>query len=128
MGHQFRIHYTLDEARALLPELRRWLERLAQCRAQLARLDQRLGQRIAQGCDVGGPSTNDWVRLLGTMKRFLREFHRRDLQIKDLDRGVVDFPAVLGGREVFLCWEKDEDDIEYWHDLNTGYARRERLP
>ena len=49
-------------------------------------------------------------------------------QIKDLERGLIDFPAIVAGREVFLCWEQDEDDIEYWHDLDTGYAGREKLP
>jgi hypothetical protein len=44
-----------------------------------------------------------------------------------VDRGLVDFPAILGGREVFLCWEKDEQDIEYWHDLDSGYSGRERF-
>ncbi|MBI3881959.1 MAG: DUF2203 family protein, partial [Verrucomicrobia bacterium] len=52
---------------------------------------------------------------------------RREIQIKDLERGLVDFPAILGGREVFLCWESGEDDIEFCHDLATGYAGRERL-
>jgi hypothetical protein len=42
-------------------------------------------------------------------------------------RGLVDFPAIMGGKEVFLCWESDEDDIEFWHDLETGYGGREKL-
>jgi hypothetical protein len=57
----------------------------------------------------------------------LSEFQSREIQIKDVDRGLVDFPAILGGREVFLCWEKDEQDIEYWHDLDSGYSGRERF-
>ena len=40
---------------------------------------------------------------------------------------LIDFPAIIGGREVFLCWEQDEDDIEFWHDIDAGYAGRERL-
>ena len=61
------------------------------------------------------------------MQRLLREFESREIQLKDLERGLIDFPAIIGGREVFLCWEQDEDDIEFWHDLETGYAGRERL-
>ena len=49
------------------------------------------------------------------------------IQIKDINRGLIDFPAFIGGKEVFLCWEQDEDDIEFWHDLDSGYAGRERL-
>ena len=47
--------------------------------------------------------------------------------MKDLSRGLVDFPALIGGREVFLCWEADEDDVEFWHELESGYGGREKL-
>ena len=57
----------------------------------------------------------------------MREFQSREIQIKDLERGLIDFPAIRGGREIFLCWEKDEEDIEYWHELDTGFAGREKL-
>ena len=42
---------------------------------------------------------------------------RREIQIKDVDGGLGDFPAIIGGKEVFLCWEQDEKDIEFWHDF-----------
>jgi len=57
----------------------------------------------------------------------LREFARRQIQLQDLDRGLVDFPAIVGGREVFLCWEEGEKEVEYWHELDAGYAGREPL-
>ena len=47
--------------------------------------------------------------------------------IKDVERGLVDFPSILAGREVFLCWERGEDDVEHWHDLDSGYAGREQI-
>jgi len=55
------------------------------------------------------------------------EFFERQIQLKDIDRGLIDFPSFLGGKEVFLCWELGEDDVEFWHELDTGYAGRERL-
>ena len=64
---------------------------------------------------------------MAATKSVLQEFAQREIQVKDLDRGLIDFPAIIGGREVFLCWEQDEDDVEFWHDLNSGYAGRERL-
>ncbi len=127
MGHQFRHHYTRAEARALIPQLREWLRLLVETRDQLGQLDQRLSQRFAGGCDVGGNTANDWVRAVCALKKGLAQFQQREIQVKDLDRGIIDFPALIGGREVFLCWEKDEDDIEFWHDLDAGYAGRERL-
>ena len=127
MAFQFRKHYTIEEARALLPQLRQWLGELSRSRQKVTQLDQRLGQIVSVGNDAGGNLVNDWIRQLAAIKRVLDQFKSREIQIKDIDRGLVDFPAVLAGREVFLCWEQDEEDIEFWHDLDTGYAGREPL-
>jgi hypothetical protein len=127
MDHRFEKHYTREEARALLPQVRRWLKQLNTVRHELERLDKRLGSLMNRGHDVGGETVNQWIRLLADMQAVLAKFQRREIQIKDLERGLVDFPAIIGGKEVFLCWEQDEDDIEFWHDLDTGYSGRERL-
>ena len=111
----------------MLPQVREWLGEIDQLRKQLKRLDERLGQMVAEGADAGGDSVHKQIKLLADLKDVLQEFERREIQIKDIERGLIDFPAILSGREVFLCWERDEDDIEFWHDLDTGYAGRERL-
>ena len=127
MAHQFKKHYTRDQARALLTQIRQWLKQLSALRRKLSECDQRLASLTAGGNDVGGETVNRWVRVAADVKATLAEFQRREIQIKELDRGLIDFPAILNGREVFLCWEQDEDDIEFWHDLESGYAGRERL-
>ena len=124
---RFKKHYTLAEARALLPQLRKWLAELNAARQRAARHDERVVGELAAGTDLGGESVNDWVRSLARLQQLLLQFHKREIQLKDPQRGLVDFPAILGGREVFFCWEQDEDDIEYWHELDTGYAGREKL-
>ncbi len=127
MKHRFNKHYTRDEARALLPQIRKWLERLHQLRHLLDRHEKRLGGLMKQGLDAGGPAVNDQVRTLADVQEILAEFQRRQIIVKNLERGLVDFPAIIGGKEVFLCWEQDEDDVEFWHDLESGYGGRERL-
>jgi hypothetical protein len=127
MGYRFQKHYTRDEARELLPQVRQWLKRIAHFQADLQKLEGRLGGLMAPGADLGGDLVNRWVRTLTSLQEFFLEFDRREIQVKDTDRGLVDFPAIVGGREVFLCWEQDEEDIEFWHDLDAGYAGRERL-
>ena len=127
MGHLFSRHYTLEEARALLPQIRRWLQELTELRGQLQKSERQLQAIMDQGGDAGGDLVNGWVRALAGFRTVLAEFERREIQLKDIGRGLLDFPAIIGGREVFLCWEKDEEDIEYWHDLDAGYAGRERL-
>jgi len=127
MPYQFRKHYTRDQARALLPQIRNWLTELEQLRGRLRKQEKRVATLMRPGVDVGGQAANTWVRLLVQTRDVLRQFQTREIFIKDIDRGLVDFPAIIGGKEVFLCWEKDEDDIEFWHDLDTGYAGREPL-
>ncbi len=127
MGYQFKKHYTRDEARALLPKIRKWVKRVAQLHAEVEKLEQRLHGLMAPGRDLGGDQVNRWITAVADLEEVLHEFQRRDIQLKDVDRGLVDFPAIIGGREVFLCWEQDEEDIEFWHDLDAGYAGRERL-
>jgi hypothetical protein len=125
MDYQFRKHYTREEARALLPQIRQWLARLNGLRKDLERMDQRMAGLA--GNDQGGDTVNQWIRTIADTQNVLSEFQRREIFIKDLDRGLIDFPAILSGREVFLCWESDEEDVEFWHDLESGYGGRERL-
>lgn len=127
MKHRFDKHYTREEAQALLPQLRQWLKRLNELRHELERSDKRLTSLMHPGNDLGGDLVNTWIRTLAGMQELLSEFQRRDIQIKDLERGLLDFPAIIGGKEVFLCWEQDEENVEFWHDLDTGYGGRERL-
>jgi hypothetical protein len=124
---RFETHYTRDEARALLPKVRKWLKRLVQLRNDLQKYDKRLGTIMKPGCDLGGEVVNEWVKALADVKTTLMEFQRREIQIKDLERGLIDFPAIIDDKEVFLCWEQEEDDIDFWHDLDSGYAGREKL-
>jgi len=127
MAFHFSVHYTRDEARALLPKIRAWLDELRRHLAEVAKYEKRLTGLLAPGQDLGGEMVNLWVKAVVAAEEIFAEFSRLEVQIKDLDRGLLDFPAIIGGREVFLCWEQDEADIEYWHDLDTGFAGREPL-
>jgi len=125
--HEFRKHYSLAEARALLPSLRLWLAELRLLQRQLDGSGERTAELLAEGRDLGGERVNKPLRSMARVQELLAELSTRELQLKDLDRGLVDFPSLRGDREVFLCWEDGEDDIEFWHDLETGFAGRERL-
>ena len=127
MGLRFKIHYTRDEARALLPQIKVWLDQLLETRTELDSLDRKLTKMLGVGDDLGGTMVNRWVKLLAQVHDLINRFNVREIQIKDLDRGLIDFPAFVGGREVFLCWEKGEEDIEFWHDFEAGYGGREKL-
>lgn len=125
MGFRFSKHYTLAEARAMLPEVRTWLVRIDELRSELESDEQRFTPPLSSGADLGGPRVDRWIRSMAEMQELLHEFSWREIQIKDLDRGLLDFPSIMDGREVYLCWEKGEDDIDYWHDVDAGYSGRE---
>ncbi|MBP9901217.1 MAG: DUF2203 domain-containing protein [Verrucomicrobiota bacterium] len=127
MTYRFQKHYRREEAEALLPLIRRWLQRLNELRCEVDRSEKRISSMMHPGHDVGGDLVNRWIRTLAEMQDLLGEFQRREIFIKDLERGLLDFPAIIGGKEVFLCWEQDETSVEFWHDLDTGYTGRERL-
>lgn len=124
---QFTKHYTRDEARQLLPQITEWLGELRQARDLLNHFDEQLTRELASGKDLGGEMVNRYIKTLANVREILQRFQNRQIQVKDLDRGLIDFPAFIAGKEVFLCWESGEEDIEFWHDLDTGYAGRERL-
>ncbi len=127
MEHQFKKHYTRDEARAMLPQARKWLEQVRAAQAAMSKCDDRIVQISRGGEDVGGNSVNEMIRSMAALRDVAMQLAANEIQIKDLERGLVDFPAIIGGKEVFLCWEDGEEDIEHWHDLDAGYAGREPL-
>jgi hypothetical protein len=124
----FKKHFTLPEARALLPRLRQMI-RDAQRRRQFAlRADQELGELLDNThADLGGPVVHSLLMDLTQMNGQLRAIEKLGVQFKDFERGLVDFPHLRDGREVFLCWELDEENIEFWHDIDAGYPGREKL-
>jgi hypothetical protein len=55
------------------------------------------------------------------------ELERREIVLRDLDRGLIDFPTIRDGLEVYLCWIDGEPDIGFWHELDAGFAGRRQL-
>jgi hypothetical protein len=126
-SYQFSIHYTREEARRLIPQIEGWLQKLSHLDGRLRKTAARLQQLMSTGQDRGGVTVEEYLGLQADCMDILHEFQARQILVKDLNRGLIDFPAIIGGREVFLCWEQGEDDIEFWHDIDGGYAGRERL-
>lgn len=127
MRFRFTRHYTLQEARALLPKVRKWLKSLQKNGQALKEIDYEIHQARQWGEDLGGPLVREWVRLNVLCMELLAEFQRRQIFIKDIQRGLVDFPSLLDEREIFFCWEMGEEDILFWHELEAGYAGRKAI-
>lgn len=120
--------FTLEEANRLLPELRRLFAGIKAERTVLQRFAAE-AKRAHQHANEGG-GTEVGVRYasaLFTVMDRLQAIHSLGVEIKDLERGLCDFPSLREGRVVYLCWVLGEDCIEWWHDLETGFAGRQPL-
>lgn len=119
MPRRFRKHYTRDEARELIPQLREWLQRLNELREWIKLYDTQSENMLNAGDDLGGNRVNEWIAKTAEFKRLMNEFTSREIQVKDLERGLLDFPTLISGKEAFLCWEKHEEDVTNWQNLDA---------
>lgn len=128
--------FTVDEANEALAGVRPLAERMvAHRRAQAAAAAgrARVSGRIAG--NGGGEAAREAAsaqaeldREAEAVARCVEELTGLGVQVKDLDRGLVDFPAIRGDEVVLLCWHVGEDEIAYWHGEHEGFAGRRALP
>ncbi len=120
--------FTLEQANALIPQLDELFTELIALRNELveqARALGEFGEKVPH--DGGGHRANQYVINLQHLSALLETIHALGCEIKDLQAGLVDFPADRDGRIVYLCWKRGEKRIEYWHELDTGFAGRQPL-
>ncbi len=124
--------FTPTEATALLPTLRPLLGRLQRRKAELDRERRRLsaitpamrqnghvaaGMELEQRVDTAARHVAEGIR----------EIAGHGVELKDIDRGLVDFPSLREGRVVYLCWLLGEERVGWWHEVEAGIAGRQPL-
>ena len=126
--------FTLEEAQLLLPTIEGLLKRAMEAKAAAETLEGELQQLARRIFVAGGTMVNvgevhtkrkALAGLLQRAKDAVQEMDAIGVQVKDLDVGLLDFPAYLGGEIVLLCWKLGEEKIEYWHDLESGFRGRQ---
>ena len=120
-------HYTVEQANAALGFVAERLERLRSARLQLDDEEAREALSEAAPSNGGGAPGRVVSEAFLELQRALGELQAMEIVLRDLERGLGDFPALRDGREVYLCWEEGEDEIAYWHDSDSGYAGRQPL-
>jgi len=122
--------FTVEEANALLPTVRNILAKVQRAHKQLFRYRE-AAKKAADGAERGGGGLVDGLRyanLLIGLTALMAELESLGVQLKDFDRGLVDFPSLRDGRVVLLCWQiGDGDELEWWHDVDAGFAGRTPL-
>ncbi len=126
---QHRRHYTLEQANAAREWVTRRVGWIRDARARLLAVGSEAGEALATlDPDLGGTYPGREVALaLVEVSRAVGELEAMDIVLRDLDRGLIDFPSIRDGHEVYLCWLLDEDEIGFWHEPDAGFAGRRPL-
>jgi hypothetical protein len=129
-------HFTLNEAQDLLLYIAPHLEQAREQKHALDKLEEELSRASAEIMVLGGsiPPRKKLAQtrlerdgLAAQLKESVSKVVETGCLIKDLDVGLVDFPAIVEGEEAYLCWKLGEERIEYWHRIHEGFAGRKLI-
>jgi hypothetical protein len=122
--------FTVEEANALLPSVREIVRKIQRTYARVSSAQEQ-ARLAAGGAAQGGGGMEgggDYVLSLSDLAAASGELEELGVQLKDYERGLIDFPTLREGRVVLLCWQLGEgDELEWWHDLEAGFAGRQPL-
>ena len=126
---QFQIHFTVNEARGLLPDLKRKFQELHDLRdaIKVGAPRHEEARQKSEGNGGGGEQAVPYLEANVRFQEILREIAESGIQVKDVHRGLVDFPHMMDGKEVFLCWQLGEETLSFWHEIEAGFAGRRLL-
>ncbi len=121
--------FTLAEATALIPKLEGFLSKAKNGRTILIHTQDEIKRACAKA-DYGGGSVVGprYIKALEALHENLQTIQEMGVIVKDLELGLCDFPYLLDGRIVYLCWKLGEDKIEWWHEITTGFSGRQAIP
>lgn len=118
-------YFTLDEARAALPQVKALMEQVQAARREILRLRPETLPVIQRAAMNGGNKAMGELTVhVMQLEAGIKGIMALGAVIKDVDAGLVDFIGLRNGREVYLCWRYGEDNIDFWHELNAGFAGR----
>ena len=129
-------HFTLDEAQSLLPVLESLLKRAVEAKRAAEQIEERIHALSRKIFLTGGLLVDvDRVRRqraayeshVQAAKDSLAEIDAIGVQVKDIETGLLDFPCLIDGETVLLCWKLGESRIEFWHTLDAGFRGRQPL-
>ena len=128
--------FTLQEAEELLPTVERWLRSAIDNRQSATQFDQQMNALLVRINIQGGIQVNPEKvaemksgkeQSLERLKQALGEIENSGVLVKDLDIGLIDFPTLLDGTEVYLCWKLGEPHIGFWHHTSEGFTGRKSI-
>jgi len=127
--------YTVEEANALIPWVRDRLSKAVEAADEMGANQRNLRTLERQTKRNGVHDVTPRIseadstvqESIHEVQRFIREVQAKDIQVRDISIGLVDFPAERDGRRIWLCWRFSDPEILYWHELNSGFRDRRPL-
>jgi hypothetical protein len=124
-GRSQEHRFTVEEADALLTELREALERMREARQLILRSAEKVQATVAR--NGGGPEGREYSEAMRVLRNEVERLSGEGIVLRDVETGLVDFPATREGRLVYLCWRLGEDSVRFWHDVDSGFPGRRPL-
>ena len=120
--------FTVEEADALVPQINELLDEMTDLRDQIVSMSNALQSVLKHaGGNGGNKAGSEYVLLLQRFNASLNFLQELGCELKDLDQGLIDFPSYREGKLVYLCWKRGEPRVEFWHDIEAGFAGRQPL-
>jgi hypothetical protein len=120
-------HYTVQQANAALPWVAKRLEQIRQALATLEEPEQAAALERLESTSGGGYPGRRAAGAVLALMGAATQLEALDIVLRDPRRGLVDFPSIRDGVEVYLCWKLDEQRVEWWHEPEAGFAGRRPL-
>ena len=128
-------YFTLEEAQAMVPWLQETFDAIEPLKEQLAEAKEKVQSLMTRLQSNGGAKPKEELE---EATRYLHEAQdgmderayaivERGILLRDVEQGLVDFPSMRDGREVYLCWLAGEPSITHWHNVDVGFSGRQRL-
>jgi hypothetical protein len=118
-------YFTLQEANETLNVIRPLLEEALMIRRRILASQPELWSAVEKAAGNGGNKVlSSMVQDFGRFDALIHRILETGVQIKDINAGLLDFPALRNGREVYLCWKYGEKTIAFWHEVDEGFAGR----
>lgn len=121
-------HYTPEDANRILPQVRSLVVEIMAARQAIIDAQPELWPVLEKGIGNGGSKkAGEMLAHFNRVEQGVRQLKDLGVVLKDISLGLIDFPSLRDGREIWLCWQYDEPAVMFWHELQSGYAGRQKI-
>ena len=121
-------YFTVEQANEALKILKPLVQEMMEIRQSILERQPETWPALQKAVGNGGSKAASLMaQEFARLNDLARQIQSTGILLKDINLGLLDFPSLRDGREVYLCWRYGEELIEYWHDVDAGYAGRQKL-